>query len=100
MRAIALATTFLIVLAMSATQPTLAADRTVPTLEESRGQAVLSAWIAELERAWVAVVLPGAGGLVLWTPVPLPADQETREAAELTGDEGKTSVILEDGAPF
>jgi len=100
MRAIALATTFLIVLAMSATQPTLAADRTVPTLEEGRERAVLTAWVAEIQQTWVALVLPGAGPLVAWTPILLPADQETRETAELTDDAGSTGVILEDGAPF
>ena len=102
MRAIALATAVLIALAMSAT-PTLAADRTVQTLDENRERASISAWVVQLERAWLGLVLPGTGELVLWTPlIILPAEEETpaRAAAEMFEEDGRNSVILEDGAPF
>ncbi len=101
MRAIALATAVLIALAMSAT-PTLAADRTVQPLDEDRELAALSAWILELERTWVGFVLPGAGGLVEWTPVIVDAEVEpvTGEAAVASTDNRRSRVILEDGAPF
>ena len=102
MRAIALATTVLIVLAMSATQPTLAADRTVQPLVENHERASISAWIAQLERVWLGLVLPGTVQPALWTLVVLPAEEETptRAAADSSEDEDRNGVILEDGAPF
>jgi hypothetical protein len=101
MRAIALATTVVIALAMSAT-PTLAADRTVQPLDEARELAALSAWIAEVERAWIGFILPGAGGLIAWTPVIVPDEEETvtGEVAQPSTNERRSRVILEDGAPF
>ena len=101
MRAIALATAVLIALAMSAT-PTLAKDRTVQPRAEELELETLSAWVGKVERAWLGFVLPGAGGLVAWTPVIQP-DNETvteEEAAEMSADDLRSRVILEDGAPF
>ena len=102
MRAIALATAVLIALAMSATHPTLAADRTVQPVAENHERTSISAWIGQLERAWLGLVLPGTGEPVLWTLVILPAEEETttRNAAGTPKEEGPNSVILEDGAPF
>lgn len=62
----------------------------------------MSAWIVQLERAWLRFVLPGAGEPALWTLVILPAEEETvtATAADSSEEEGRTSVILEDGAPF
>ncbi len=101
MRALALATTVVIALAMSAT-PTLAADRTVQPLDEDRELTALSTWIAEVERTWLGFVLPGAGGLVPWTPVIGPVEEETLtvEATDVSTNERRSRVILEDGAPF
>lgn len=100
MRAIALATAVLVVLAMSVTQPTLAADRTVQPLVENHERASMSAWIVQLERAWLRFVLPGAGEPT-WILVMLSAEEEpTGTAADTSEKEGRTSVILEDGAPF
>ncbi len=102
MRATALATAVLVVLAMSVTHPTLAADRTVQPLVENHERASMSAWIVQLERAWLRFVLSGAGEPALWTLVILPAEEETvtATAADSSEEEGRTSVILEDGAPF
>jgi hypothetical protein len=101
MRALALATTVVIALAMCAT-PTLAADRTVHPLDEDRELAALSTWIAEIERAWLGFVLPGAGGLVPWTSTILLAEDETvsGKTVEPSANDRRSRVILEDGAPF
>ena len=101
MRAIALATVVLIVLAMSAT-PTLAADRTVQPLVENHEQVSTSAWIVQLGQAWLGLVLPGAGEPTPWIFVILPAEEETetRATANASEDEDRNGVILEDGAPF
>jgi arylamine N-acetyltransferase len=102
MRVIPLATTILIALAMSAAQPTLAADRTVQTLEEEREMAALTVWIAEVEQTWLGYVLTGAGGQLLWTPPILPADEETTsgKTKDVSARDRRSRVILEDGAPF
>ena len=100
MRAIALATTVVIAIAMSAT-PTLAADRTVQPLDGDRELTALSEWVGGLERAWLGFILPGPGSPVLWTSAILSAeDTVARAAAKKSADDGPTSVILEDGAPF
>ncbi|MEE8411151.1 MAG: hypothetical protein V3S47_01510 [Acidobacteriota bacterium] len=60
----------------------------------------MSAWIVQLERAWLRFVLPGAGEPT-WILVVLSAEEEpTGTAADTSEEEGRTSVILEDGAPF
>ena len=100
MRAIALATAVLVVLAMSAT-PTLAADRTVQPLVENHEQVSTSAWIVQLAQAWLGLVLPGAGEPAPWIVI-LPAEEEpaTRAAADTSEEGDRNGVILEDGAPF
>ncbi len=102
MRAIALATAVLIALAMSATHPTLAADRTVQPQAEKQERVSILAWIAQLERALLGFALPGTAEPVLWTLVVLLAEEETttRNAVGTPKEEGPNSVILEDGAPF
>ena len=101
MRAISLATTVVIALAMIAT-PTLAADRTVQPHDRDFESAALAEWISELQRAWLGFVLPGAGGLVVWTPMIEPVEQETLTEAtvEPAATNRRHRVILEDGAPF
>ncbi len=101
MRVIALATAVLIVFTMSVTHPTLAADRTVQPQAEKQERASILAWIAQLERALLGFALPGTAEPVLWALVMLPAEEETptREPAT-SNEEGRNSVILEDGAPF
>lgn len=101
MRAITLATAFVIALAVIAT-PTQAADRTVQAADDDRELEALAAWIVDLERVWIAVASAGGAGLVAWTPVPVIVGPEPvdREPPATTSNDRKARVILEDGAPF
>ena len=103
MRAISLATTVLIILAMSATHPTtLAVDRTVQPFAEPHERASMSAWIDQLQRAWLGLVLPGTVETFPYALlIPPPVEEEpTIRAASETKEKNSDGVILEDGAPF
>ncbi len=102
MRALSLAAVLLIAVVMSASHPSLAADRSVPAPEQDRDQASIVAWAAQFERALLGVAYPGTGTQLLFTALLLPSGEETenRAVAAPAKEEDQAPVILEDGAPF
>jgi hypothetical protein len=100
MRAIALATTVVIALAMSAT-PAPAADRRAHPVEKDRDVAAFADRISAIEQAWLGYVLSPGTVPLPWIPLILSVDQpDPLDRSEEPEDDAPVSVILEDGAPF